>query len=180
MNYPIEIEIDEPHAKVIDELLTEMEHCVMNIRDRWKRTDDRIVHTADLDEILADKQSIGFVWDTQHVKDQRPDLRDEQAWEALKYCRQDQQCFDRLNDVMREMIGDAADKLYPQQRQARSSKAAEVIAGYGEGDEGENLADLLTDARHWCDQQGEDFASFDRIAHQHYLAELNPIEGGKS
>lgn len=53
MNYPIEIEIDEPHAKVIDELLTEMEHCVMNIRDRWKRTDDR--NLAELNHIEGGK-----------------------------------------------------------------------------------------------------------------------------
>jgi len=180
MSYPIEIEIDEPHAEVIEDLLTDMEHCVRDIRDRWEKSEDRIMHTADLEEVLADQMAIAFVWDIRQVKDQRPDLRDEQAWEVLKQCRQDQQCFDRLNDVMRELIGDAADKLYPQQRRARSSKAAEVIAGYGEGDEGENLADFLTDARHWCDQQGEDFAKFDRIAHQHYLAELNPIKGGNS
>jgi hypothetical protein len=42
----------------------------------------------------------------------------------------------------------------------------------------EGLIDLLTDARHWCDQHGEEFARLDRIAYQHYLAELNPIEGG--
>lgn len=37
----------------------------------------------------------------------------------------------------------------------------------------EGIIDLLTDARHWCDRNGEDFAALDRIAHQHYLAELN-------
>ena len=40
------------------------------------------------------------------------------------------------------------------------------------------LIDLLADARHWCDQHGEDFARVDRIAYQHYLAERNPTKGG--
>ena len=34
------------------------------------------------------------------------------------------------------------------------------------------LVDLLADARHWCDQQGESYAELDRIAYQHYLTEF--------
>jgi len=45
------------------------------------------------------------------------------------------------------------------------------------GSKREGLIDLLADARHWCDRQGEDFAQLDRMAHQHYLAELNSTEG---
>lgn len=37
----------------------------------------------------------------------------------------------------------------------------------------EGIIDLLTDARHWCDRHGEDFANLDRIAYQRYIAELN-------
>lgn len=41
---------------------------------------------------------------------------------------------------------------------------------WGSGSEG--LIDLLADARHWCDRHSEAFGDLDRIAHQHYLAEL--------
>jgi len=34
------------------------------------------------------------------------------------------------------------------------------------------LVDLLTDARHWCDGRDESFWDIDRVAHQHYLAEI--------
>lgn len=34
------------------------------------------------------------------------------------------------------------------------------------------LIDLLTDARHWCDRFGHDFAALDRIAYGHYLEEF--------
>ena len=33
--------------------------------------------------------------------------------------------------------------------------------------------DLLTDARHWCDLNGQSFGELDRRAHQHYLAEIH-------
>jgi hypothetical protein len=36
----------------------------------------------------------------------------------------------------------------------------------------EGLIDLLADARHWCDQNGESFTELDRLADRHYIAEL--------
>lgn len=44
------------------------------------------------------------------------------------------------------------------------------------GSRREGLIDLLTDARHWCDRHGESFAELDRLACQHYTAELNHEE----
>ncbi len=38
------------------------------------------------------------------------------------------------------------------------------------------LIDLLADARHWCDRNDQSFATLDRLAHDHYLTELNPSE----
>lgn len=35
-----------------------------------------------------------------------------------------------------------------------------------------NLIDLLADARHWCDQNDQCYSDLDRIAYDHYLAEL--------
>ena len=34
-----------------------------------------------------------------------------------------------------------------------------------------NLTDLLADARHWCDANGQSFADIDRLAYQHYACE---------
>ena len=42
----------------------------------------------------------------------------------------------------------------------------------GDGTEDASLIDLLTDLRHYCDAHGLGFADADRLAHQHYLAEL--------
>ena len=175
MTYPIEIEIDEAHAEVIDEILTELEHSILEVRDHWNRTEDRIVHTADLDDLLANQRAIAIVWDIRHVKDQRPDLGDEQAWEVLQECRR---CHDRLSDPMLETIRQAADNLYPQHRRIRLSKAAEVIAGYGDGDERENLVDLLTDAMHWCVSFGELFEKFSGTASLHFHEETKPLPKG--
>ena len=35
------------------------------------------------------------------------------------------------------------------------------------------LIDILTDARHWCDHNAQSFAELDRLAYQHYLAEIH-------
>jgi hypothetical protein len=168
MTYPIEIKIDDPHAEVIEEILSEVEWHIKEIRDSWNKTENRIVHTADLDDLLAGQRAIAIVWDIQHVKDQRPDLNDEQAWAVLQECRQDQQCIDRLHDAMREMIVDTADKLHPQQRPPRHAKAAEVIAHYAAGDDRENLVDLLTDTMHFCQSFGEPFDAFCDTARVHF------------
>ncbi len=34
------------------------------------------------------------------------------------------------------------------------------------------LIDILADARHWCDQHDESYWDIDRLAQQHYLAEI--------
>ena len=42
----------------------------------------------------------------------------------------------------------------------------------GEDPEDASLIDVLADLRHYCDAYGLGFADADRLAHQHYLAEL--------
>lgn len=44
----------------------------------------------------------------------------------------------------------------------------------------EGMIDLLADARHWCDQNGENFGDLDRQAYRYYLAELNEADRSKS
>lgn len=46
------------------------------------------------------------------------------------------------------------------------------VAAIIEYDTAANLIDLLADARHWCDRHGQCYGDLDRIAHDHYLAEL--------
>lgn len=58
----------------------------------------------------------------------------------------------------------------------RAMKAKRVISDYGFGNVLEKMTDLLTDARHWCDEHEEDFAKLDRLAYRHYVAELNHTE----
>jgi hypothetical protein len=57
--------------------------------------------------------------------------------------------------------------------ETRASRFEKVVAIYGDDEPDTNLIDLLTDARHWCDLNGQSFWELDRRAHQHYLAELN-------
>lgn len=45
--------------------------------------------------------------------------------------------------------------------------------------EREGLIDILTDARHWCDEHGEDFANLAWLAYEHYVAELNEQPSNK-
>lgn len=58
-------------------------------------------------------------------------------------------------------------------RTERAAHLAAELQTYTDGwDIRTNLIAVLTDARHWCDAHGESLADLDRIAHQHYFAEL--------
>jgi len=56
-------------------------------------------------------------------------------------------------------------------RRARTFEKA--IETYGSGSAQEILVDLLTDAMHWCDANGEDFHISLAMACRHYIHELN-------
>jgi hypothetical protein len=59
----------------------------------------------------------------------------------------------------------------------RAMRVEHVLTWCKDWDTGrEGLIDLLTDARHWCDRAGEDFARLDRMASQHYIAERGDKE----
>ena len=49
----------------------------------------------------------------------------------------------------------------------------QALETYADDDDAVRCIDLLTDARHWCDLNGQNFADLDRQAYQHYLAEIN-------
>ena len=55
----------------------------------------------------------------------------------------------------------------------RAKPFEKAIAIYGSGNPQEILIDLLTDAMHWCDANGEDFHISLAMACRHYIHELN-------
>jgi len=110
MTYALDIEISGPLEDAIDNVLIEMEEAIENIR-RYRPEKVTHLEDVDIDDLLADHQAIGIVWEVQHVIDQRPDLKHEQAWEVLQEC---QRSWDRLNDPMLETIRQVADNLFPQ------------------------------------------------------------------
>lgn len=61
--------------------------------------------------------------------------------------------------------------------QTRANRCEQLLAQYADDDQQTNLIDLLADARHWCDAQGESYAEFDRRSYEHYLAEIHPVSG---
>ena len=124
----------------------------------------------DLDDILTENRLIAHLWGIGDVQQERPHLSNDQAWEVLKAVET------RMNSefgINWEFVRDVADELYPQKREARPTKAAEVIADYGDGGERESLVDLLTDAMHWCASFGEPFEEFHATAKCHFAEEAN-------
>jgi hypothetical protein len=55
----------------------------------------------------------------------------------------------------------------------RAAAFAMLLEHYGDDDAVDRLVDMLTDARHWCDLNGQSFWKLDRRAHGHYLAEIH-------
>jgi hypothetical protein len=54
-----------------------------------------------------------------------------------------------------------------------------IIADYNpNGDERENLVDLLTDAMHWCLMFDEPFSEFYHSARMHFAAEVREDQRG--
>jgi hypothetical protein len=172
MTYPLKVELSDPFEDAIDSVISEVEEAIENIR-KYSPSDLERTIDVDLEELLADHQAIAIVWDTSHVKDQRPDLSEEQAWEVLQAID-----YDRLNDPMLETIRHVAENLHPRKRQPLPAKAGQIIAEYGDGDERKNLVDLLTDAMHWCEGFGEPFEEFYGSARIHFAEETKSSDKG--
>jgi len=68
MTYALDIELSDPLEAAIDDIIYEVEEAIENIR---KFRPHRVTHTeeVDIDELLAEYQAIGIVWDIQHVVD---------------------------------------------------------------------------------------------------------------
>jgi hypothetical protein len=55
----------------------------------------------------------------------------------------------------------------------RAAACDMLLEHYGDDDPADRLVDMLADARHWCDLNGQSFWELDRRAHKHYLAEID-------
>jgi hypothetical protein len=55
----------------------------------------------------------------------------------------------------------------------RASRCQKALETYEDDDLATNLIDILCDAMHWCDQNGEDFHFLLASACRHYINELN-------
>ncbi len=60
--------------------------------------------------------------------------------------------------------------------ESRAAKAIQALSGYDHGDDlHTNIVDLLSDLRHLCGLHGLDFGNLDRVAYQHYCAEIHNV-----
>jgi hypothetical protein len=57
--------------------------------------------------------------------------------------------------------------------QERAKRCRQTLTRYSDEDRFICLIDLLADAMHWCDHNGENFHYALAVAGKHYLAELN-------
>ena len=106
MTYEIEIELADVIGPALANLQGKAEDLVNDFIGIL--LDHR--ETVDLDQLLADRQTVALVWDVGHVRDLRPDLTDEQAWATLEEARR---LWDRQSDPMRETIRRVAARSFP-------------------------------------------------------------------
>lgn len=100
---------------------------------------------------------------------------------AFRYKSIDETTFADLKPIVFEATLDEADGPSNDDRARRAAHALRAYRdcmGDGPVSPDENVVDLLTDLRHFCDQHDLDLGNCDRIAHGAYLAELAEAKGG--
>jgi hypothetical protein len=108
MTYEINIQLADLVGRTLD-IAAETEEAIDNVIYT-------VLHhheTIDVNQLLAEHHAIAQVWDVSHIRDQRPDLTDEQAWEVLQEC---DRSWDRLSDPMLATIRQVAKNLFPNPR----------------------------------------------------------------
>jgi hypothetical protein len=100
-------------------------HATFDVDDLFETNCIPDEHEFDIYELLDEQHAIALIWDTSHVKDQRPDLTEEQAWEVLQEC---QSSWDRLNDPMLETIHQVAENLYPTGKEALRRRIRSLLS----------------------------------------------------
>ena len=75
----------------------------------------------DIHEVLEQRRQIAIIWSADDVKQVRPDLTDDQAWEVLKLCDKRHDCDVGFTWSFIELI---ADELFPSRDQDAQGKGA--------------------------------------------------------
>ena len=75
---------------------------------------DNQLDDIDVHLLLAKRRQVAVIWSIGQVRQVRPDLNDDQAWEVLKRCR------DERSRGRGFVIWDAAGSLFPMARKPRS------------------------------------------------------------
>jgi hypothetical protein len=69
-------------------------------------------YTIDIDQLLAEHRQIAIIWGIDDVKEVRPDLTDERAWEVLKIAKDGHDSsygitWESLEWIAQDLFGDA-------------------------------------------------------------------------
>lgn len=121
----------------------------------------------DLNELLKQNRTIGHLWTTDDVRELRPQLTEDQAWEVLR------ECENRLNSevgINWQQIEDVADDLFGERTQ-HLVRFTDFLERYTDFDATTNLIDLLTDAMHWSQANDIKFEFSLATAKLHFLNE---------
>lgn len=129
---------------------------------------DEILEFSDIDEVETDlttllhqQQLIAHIWSIEDVQSVRPDLSADQAWEVLLAVEKSLDCTRGITWDTIEM----AATMFGKPHEHRPKRFEQALQSYN----GLELADLLTDALHWCQQNGHDFETV-LLAAQHYFS----------
>ncbi len=174
MTYEIEIKLADVVGPTLKDLTGKTQAAVDTV------INSVLCHreTIDVVRLLAEHRAIAQIWDADMLLSHYPHLTREQAWEVLQACDRTYRAeigltWADVDEVVDELHPDTVDLDLNSKRVAR---CADALQSYSDSDAKLNLVDLLTDTRHWCDQNAESFGELDRTAYQHYLAERNGKE----
>jgi hypothetical protein len=177
--YPLEVILEDAMDDAIDQIVGEIEEASDNLR-KYHSGEIRHIEDVDVPELLARHQAIALIWDADMVLSHCPQLTRDQAWQVLQECERRYTAEHGLTwNSIAAVVADLqrADRL--RNREARVTRVARIIADYDpNGDERENLVDLLTDAMHWCEGFGKPFDEFCDTARMHFAAEANSCQKG--
>jgi hypothetical protein len=125
---------------------------------------------VDIDDLLRDNRLIAHIWSVEDVRNIRPDLNDDQAWEVLRRIDNDVDSsigisWDDIERMAREMYRDDPDR--------RVERCDKALSAYGNDLSESNLIDLIADAMHWCKANVCDFDAVLETARSHFGAETS-------
>ena len=182
------VELDSSLEEVIDSALTGIEEAITYAR-RFHPLGVHADVAIDLNDVLSENRLIAHVWGIEDVREVRPHLTEEEAWEVLQAVER------RLNSefgINWDFVRDVADELYPEPTNAnRENWAKQALAIFTAetfgGDHPDTmpvedlqnaLTDLLSDLLHLAHTHELDVDDLVERAGDHFRHEL--AEEGRS